>query len=216
MDAWPTGGWGYQDATMAEFSRASLQTAINGTIDSYGGWDARVLVTQPDWYSIIDPAISLPGLQPVVGSAQVDAATINWTIANSINAGTGSWMLGGTPYGTFGAAVLAGVPSGKSVVYDTISWTTELRAPWWDVVMDCPENLIVQYIKNTSATGIFASAKTPSTANLVIYQNQNTSSDIRVRIGPSPGGSVLDERRYRRRHACLLGETARSSRARPP
>jgi hypothetical protein len=197
IDAWPNNGsWGgYQDATLAVFDRATLQTAINGTINTYGGWDAKVLVTQPDWASQVDPKTALPNLGPVAGSAQVDPATIDWAglTATSFTAGIGSWALGGTNYSTFGAAVLAGVPTGKSVVYDTINWTTESRPTgsgtvWWDVVMDPPEDLLVQYIKNTSATGLFASAKTAYDATLNVYQNQNLGSDIRVRIDAPPPG----------------------------
>jgi hypothetical protein len=191
MDAWPNNGsWGgWQDATLAQFDRAALQSAINNMIDVAGGWDAKVIVTQPSWSSSANPATSLPGLQPVVGSAQVDAAMINWTAAQSFTAGLGAWMLNGTTYGTFGEAVLAGVSTGKSVVYDVIPWTTEGGPTQWDVVMNPPENMIVQYMKNTSATGIFASAKTPYTAPLVIYTNQNTGSDIRVRIDAPPAGA---------------------------
>lgn len=190
MDAWPnTGSWGgYQDATLAVFDRAALQSAINLTIDTYGGWDAKILVTQPDWISTQDPKVTLPGLGPVVGSAQVETAPLSWAGANSFTAGIGSWAVGATTYSTFGEAVLTGVASDKSIVYDTINWTTELRSPWWDVVMDSPEYMLVHYMRNTAATGLFASAKTPYGSPLQIYQNQNPGSDIRVRVEAPPAG----------------------------
>ena len=50
---WPNAN---SDGTIAEFDKAAIQSAIDSTVGSYGGWDAKVVVSQVNW--ITDP---IPG-----------------------------------------------------------------------------------------------------------------------------------------------------------
>ena len=185
------------DASFAEFDQTALQAEIDAVLAANGGWDARVIVTQVDW---VDDAI--PGdLDPVVGSADIDPATLTWFSAYAYNAGGGSWQYDATSYGSFSAAVLAGVAAGDSMVYapDAAHWMAEWKPigqephstqDYWNIVIDVPESLITHYLRNPSADGMFVSAtKKDGYVNVFGYDQWGGSADIRVVIDAPPAGA---------------------------
>ncbi len=154
LDNWPNSN---ADATIAEFDRTALQTAINTIYSAYGGWDAQIVVSQVNWNTTQPPT----GMGLVAGSADLDAGTVVWESGNAYGAGNGSWTFNGTGYGDFATAVNAGTASGRTVVVNNVPytsvWDTSLPSPCWDVVMDVPESLINAYLQNNTALGLFAS-----------------------------------------------------------
>ena len=46
MANWPNSN---ADATIGEFDRTALQNAINTIYSAYGGWDAKIVVSQVNW-----------------------------------------------------------------------------------------------------------------------------------------------------------------------
>ncbi len=195
IDHWPGSDTGLKaNATVAEFDRTELQTAINNQIAATGGWKAQIVVTQPQW----EDAWPIPAnLGPVVGTVQVDSSTLDWSQAIATNAGNGNWRFSGTNYGDFVAACNAGVAVGKSsIITPTASQWIAFQDPTmfdpslWNIAIDIPQDLVTGYIANPAATGFFVSATT--TDLLLIYQSNSLASDMRIVItAPEPATLVL-------------------------
>lgn len=168
------------DASVGEFDKAALQSAIDSTISTYGGWDAKIIVTQVQWGG--QPPI--PGdLNPVAGSVDIDQDTLVWGQSTYYNAGSGNWMYNATSYSNFVAVVNAGVANGDSVIVDNPAWQavwdTALPAACWDIVIDVPESLITAYLDNPSSDGLFASAKN---GPVDIYSGDQWSQQANLRV----------------------------------
>ncbi|HUW82310.1 MAG TPA: Calx-beta domain-containing protein, partial [Phycisphaerae bacterium] len=181
---WPNSN---ADGTLGEFSHTDLQTAISNTLATYGGWDAKVIVSQVSWIS--DP---IPGdLDPVVVAVDIDQDTLVWGSSNVVNAGSGSWMYDGSTYANFVAAVNAGAANGDSVIVDSASWEaiwdTSLPAACWNIVVDVPESLIRSYLDNPSSDGFFVGAqKTDGYVNVFYGDQWGQQANIRVSIDQPP------------------------------
>ncbi len=191
IELWPAAAAG---AGLAEFDRATLQSEINAAIATYGGWDAKVIITQVDW---VDDAIP-SNLNPVVGAVELDSSTISWFSAYAYNAGNGSWRYNSSNYGSFAEAVLASEAGGDSVVFE--AGTTHWEAVWkplgeapvtgadfWNIVIDVPESLITHYLNNTDCVGIFFSSElSDSSVTIFGYDQWGGSGDVRIEIGQPP------------------------------
>ena len=179
---WPNSN---ADGTIGEFNRMALQNAIDDAITTYGGWSAKVIVTEPNW----DGSGIDSDLAPMVASVQVDASTLVWGSSHAYDAGAGLWTYNSTTYPDFASAVLAGVGSGDSVVVTGPSfqanWNTSLPVPCWDIAIDVPQSLITDYINNTSAVGLFVGAEKVNANQNIYYGDQwSQQGNIRVLIGP--------------------------------
>jgi len=201
-------GWGEgsEGVVAAVFDKTALQSAIDSTVTSYGGWDAHIIVTQVNW---ITTPIALQ-FTPVVGSADVGSSdgifayqadgqnshplfgdTANWRT----NSGGGLWLDDqGTPYNlgwngpAFHDAVLAGASRGASKVeyppWSQYLWTD--IADSWNVVIDCTEAMVEHYI-NSNALLLFAGAVGDIPGVTVFGANQwGGQADIRVEFAQPP------------------------------
>ncbi len=191
IELWPQAGAG---ASFAEFDPAAIESEVDNVLTTHGGWDARVIVSQVEWVDDPVPA----DLDPVAGSVDIDPGTLSWFSAYAYNAGAGSWRYGSTNYGSFAAAVLAGVATGDSAVFEPnpsqwqAIWKSSAENPhagrdYWNVVIDVPESLIMHYLRNPSADGLFVgSRKTDGDIDVFGYDQWGGSVDIRVEIAPPP------------------------------
>ncbi|HUW82471.1 MAG TPA: GDSL-type esterase/lipase family protein [Phycisphaerae bacterium] len=200
-------GWGEasEGVAAAVFDKAALQTAIDNSLASYGGWDAHIIVTQLDWIPTEPPA----GFSPIVGSADVGSSNgifayqpdgqsshpvfgdaANW----NTNSQGGRWSDDqGTVYDrgwngpSFHDAVLAGVTRRASQVeYPSWSyyWWTDIVG-CYNVVMDCREELIEHYI-NSNALLLFAGGVGDAWVEVFGAAQWGGAADIRVRISQPP------------------------------
>ena len=152
--------WGQAiaDGCLLAYNRTAIQNAINSTTAAHGAWDAKFRVTKIGWDETQPPAT----LAPMVASVQVDTSTLVWGGSTATSAGNGSWKYNGTTYPSFYAAVMAGAATGDSVVAAGAPW----ESIWmetnpdtsWDVVIDIPESLILAYLNNPDAVGLFVGA----------------------------------------------------------
>jgi hypothetical protein len=194
LDGWPGTN---ADAGIAGFDRATLQAAINSQITTSGGWNAKVITTQITWSG--NPAIPTD-LGPVVGVIDVDSSTFAWghvsdNAPSAFNAGTGSWRFNSTNYANFVAAYNASSAAGKSFLFTptTSQWAAVKYASLpdpnaWNVEVDVPEDIIVRYLNNTAAEGIFMSATIAQASKVQIYQGDQWGGvgDLRVLIAAPP------------------------------
>ncbi len=181
---WPNSN---ADGTLGEFSHTDLQTAISNTLGTYGGWDAKVIVSQVSWVSDPIPV----DLDPVVVAVDIDQDTLVWGSSHVQNAGSGSWMYDGSTYANFVAAVNAGAANGDSVIVDSASWEavwdTGLPVACWNVVVDVPESLIRSYLDNPSSDGFFVGAqKTDGYVNIFYGDQWGQQANVRVSIDQPP------------------------------
>ena len=135
---------GTADGTLGEFDHTALQSEVDSAMGSYGGYNAKVIVTQVSW--ITDP---IPGdLAPVAVSVDVDTGTLVWGSSKFTNAGSGSWRYDGVAYANFVAAVNAGVANGDSMVVAGAPWQavwdTSLPVACWNIEIDVPESYTIR------------------------------------------------------------------------
>jgi len=181
---WPNN---YSDGTIAEFDHTVIQSAIDSAVSSYGGWDAKVVVTQVNW--ITDPIPS--DLDPVVVAADLDMQTVSWGSSTYNSAGAGSWMYGGSTYSNFVAAINAGAAAGDSAILTGAPWEgvwdTSLPIACYDIEVDVPESFIRAFLNNPSSDCFFVGAEKSDAETLVFYNDQwGQDADIRITIEQPP------------------------------
>jgi len=181
---WPNAN---ADGTLAEFDRVAIQNAINNTVSSTGSWDAKLIVTQVSWSG--NPVIP-ENLGPVAASVDIDPSTLVWGSSHATNAGNGSWRYDGVNQANFVAAVNAGVAAGKSLVVDSPAWQSvwdaTLPAASYNIIIDVPESLIVHYLNNTSADGLFVGAKLTGYVAINTGGQWGGIGDVRLVIANPP------------------------------
>ncbi len=202
-------GEGSEGVAAAVFDKAALQTAIDNTLASYGGWDAHIIVTQVNWIPTEPPV----AFTPIVGSADVGSSNgifayqpdgqndhpvfgyaANW----NTNLQGGVWSDDqGTAYNrgwngpSFHDAVLAGVSRRASMVQTVPhpGWQSEEgwpdTHPAWNIVIDCREELIENYIDG-NALLLFAGGVGDTSVDVFGAAQWGGGADIRVRIGQPP------------------------------
>jgi len=173
------------DGTIGEFSKASLQGAIDIAVAASGGWDAKVKVTQVSWN---DPNIPLPAnVDPVVASVDLDLSTVAWGGSNADSAGNGPWTYDGVAYPTFSQMVLAGEAAGDSVAVTGAPWqdvlnTGEFSGVVRDIVIDVPESLIQSFLNNPGAKVLFVGAEQDTGDVVEIFYGDQWSERANIRV----------------------------------
>lgn len=212
IDNWPASK---ADALLADFDRATLQNAISTAGGSQGGYKARLVVTQINWGTQGVPA----DLAPVIGCVDVESASLAWRSSTAYNAGAGSWMFAGTNYGSFAEAVTASAAGGASYVVDTPVWTPAYKpasvspmsgVAYWDVMVDVPPYVIAKYLDNSSAEGLFISAKRTTGFDIFGNDQWSKAGDMRLIVSPSPSTApwLVTDVKYVNRILALTSPTA--------